>query len=74
MLTIAAKHEDTTERKDERGNYLCRERHYGSYQRSFSVSGIDESAITASYENGVLTLNLPKEAPVVPEARQIAIQ
>ena len=74
VLTIAAKHEDTTEQKDEKGNYLCRERHYGSYQRSFSVSGIDESAITASYENGVLKLNLPKETPVVTEARQIEIQ
>ncbi len=74
VLTIAAKHEDTTEQKDEKGNYLCRERHYGSYQRSFSVSGIDESAITASYENGVLKLDLPKETPVVTEARQIEIQ
>lgn len=74
VLTISAEHKDETEHKDEKENYLCRERHYGSYQRSFSVSGIQEDAITAAYDNGVLTLTLPKESPVVPAARQIDIQ
>ena len=74
VLTISAQHKEETEHKDEKTNYLCRERHYGSYQRSFSVSGIQEDAITAAYDNGVLTLTLPKEVPVVPAARQIDIK
>ena len=37
------------------------------------MTGIDESAITAAYNNGILELTLPKLAPVVPETRQIAI-
>lgn len=74
VLTIRAQHQETSEEKNEKEHYLCRERHYGSYQRSFSVSGIQEDAITASYDNGVLKLTLPKEAPVVPAARQISIQ
>ncbi|MCD7946239.1 MAG: Hsp20/alpha crystallin family protein [Clostridiales bacterium] len=74
VLTISAQHEENNEQKDEKGSYLCRERHYGSYQRSFSISGIQENAISASYENGVLKLTLPKETPVVPAARQINIQ
>ncbi len=74
VLTISAQREENTEQKDEKGGYLCRERHYGSYQRSFSISGIREDAITAGYENGVLKLTLPKDTPVVPAARQINIQ
>jgi HSP20 family protein len=74
VLTISAQHEENKEEKDEKGNYLCRERHYGSYQRSFSVSGIQEEHISARYESGVLHLTLPKEEPQVPVARQIEIQ
>ena len=70
VLTIAAERKEAA---PENGSYLCRERHYGSYRRSFSVSGIQESAIHAAYESGVLTLTLPKETPVVPEARRINI-
>ena len=32
-----------------------------------------ESGITAAYNNGILEVTLPKQAPVVPESRQIAI-
>ena len=41
--------------------------------RTFDVSGINESGITAAYNNGILEVTLPKQAPVVPESRQIAI-
>jgi len=71
VLTIAAKHEDTAEEKS--GTYLRRERRTGSFTRKFDISGIDESAITAAYQDGILTLTLPKQAPAVPERRQIAI-
>ena len=46
----------------------------GSFQRSFDVTGIDEGAITAAYENGVLALTLPKVKPVEPETKKIMIQ
>ena len=52
---------------------IRRERRYGSFSRTFDVSGIDENAITAVYNNGILELTLPKLAPVVPQSRQIAI-
>lgn len=74
ILTITASHDESTEEKDEKGNYIRRERRYGSFQRSFDVSGIDETAITAAYENGVLALTLPKAKPVEPETRKIEIQ
>lgn len=71
VLTITAKHEAESEEKNV--TYLRRERRSGSFSRRFDLSGIDESAITASYQDGILALTLPKQAPVVPERRQIAI-
>ena len=73
ILTIKAEHKENQDQKDDKGNYIRRERRYGSFSRTFDVSGIDENAITAVYNNGILELTLPKLAPVVPETRQIAI-
>ena len=74
VLTITAHHEDKKEDKDEKGNYICRERSTSSYSRSFSVTGIREEDIRATYENGVLELTLPKQEPEVPQSRRIEIQ
>ena len=71
-LTIKAEHTQSVEEKKQ-GNYLRRERSYGSYARSFDITGIEESAITASYENGILILDLPGKAAPVPVSRQIEI-
>lgn len=72
-LTISAKHENTAEEKGDNG-YLRRERRYGAFARSFDVSGIKTEGITASYENGVLTLELPKAVPTRPVSRQIELK
>lgn len=72
ILTIRAEHKEDHEEKT--GDYIRRERRYGSYTRSFDVSGIDEENISAAYENGILKLRLPKIMPVEPETRKIAIQ
>lgn len=71
ILTIRAQHKSQTEDKDH--NYVRRERRLGSFARTFDVTGIDESNISAEYKNGILALTLPKLAPVVPETRKIAI-
>lgn len=73
ILTIKAEHKENDEQKNNQGEYIRRERRYGSFARSFDVSGINESGITAAYNNGILEVTLPKQAPVVPESRQIAI-
>lgn len=74
ILTISAQHGENKDEEDDKGSYIRRERRYGSFTRSFDVSGIDEERITAAYNNGVLELNLPKAVPVVPEAKRIAIE
>lgn len=74
VLTITAQHEDNKEDKDENGKYICRERFSNSYSRSFNVSGIRADAISAAYQNGVLSLSLPKEEAQAPQSRRIEIQ
>ena len=74
ILTISAQHSENKDEKDDKGSYIRREHRFGSFTRSFDVTGVDEEHITASYNNGVLELNLPKAVPVVPEAKRIAIE
>ena len=74
VLTITAKHDETRENKDESGKYVCRERRTGSFSRSFTLDGIQEDAIRASYQDGVLELILPKRQEVLPQCHKIQIQ
>ena len=73
-LSIQAERRFENEEKDKKGNYVRRERSYGSFSRSFDVSGIEVSAIKASYEDGVLKLVLPKKQEITPAARRLEIE
>lgn len=73
-LTISAVHKMEREEKDEKGRYVRRERKYGSFRRSFDVSGIDISKIDAEYTNGILALALPKRLPEPPASTSINIR
>lgn len=70
-LTIRAVHHDAEEKS--KHPFIRRERHYGTYERSFDLAGIEEDAITASYRHGVLELTLPKAGAQKPESRRIDI-
>ena len=70
-LTISAERKLNKEEKVP--NFIKRERFYGSYSRSFDLTGIDVDKITAAYVDGVLKLTLPKEAEEVPVSRSIKI-
>lgn len=76
-LTITAKHEDNKDEKNEKGNYIRRERFYGQCSRSFYVGeDVTQQEIKAKFENGVLELTIPKkeEKPKVPEKQYIFIE
>ena len=73
-LTIQAERHSEHEDTDKKDKYVCCERSYGSYSRSFDVSGIQADGISASYEGGVLELKMPKKEAQVPASRQISIQ
>ena len=61
-LTITAENNSSKDEKDEKGKYICRERYSGSYSRSFYVGdAVTEEDIKAKFENGTLTLDIPKK-------------
>ena len=75
VLTLTAVHkEKTEEEKAKDGTYLRKERSRCSYQQKLDLSGIDVEHLEASYENGILTLKMPKKKPQIPASKRIAIQ
>lgn len=63
VLTIAGKHEDTSEEQEK--DFVRRERRYGAFSRKVSLPpGVDATKIKATTKDGVLevTVPLPKEA------------
>ncbi|CDE17774.1 MAG: Hsp20/alpha crystallin family protein [Eubacteriales bacterium] len=73
-LTIKAERKVENEEKDKKGRYIRCERSYGSFVRSFDVSDVDTDKITASYEDGVLKLNMPKKENALHTAKKLEIK
>lgn len=71
-LTVSAERKCENEEKDKHG-YIRRERSYGSFSRSFDISGVKTDEIAASYDNGVLKLTMPKKDETVPATRRLEI-
>ena len=70
VLSISA--ETVAENSDENGRVLIRERRIGKFSRSLRFPApVNGEAIAATYDNGVLTINLPKAEHVKP--RQIPV-
>ncbi len=61
-LTISATRNENRDEKDEKGNFIRRERYTGSTSRSFYVGDtMREEDIHAKYEDGILKLSVPKQ-------------
>ena len=61
-LTITAQKNASNENKDEKGNYIRRERYCGKCSRSFYIGdSIKEEDIKANFNNSILQLTFPKE-------------
>ena len=74
-LSINAQRGASKDEKDDKGNYIRCERSYGSFSRGFDISSIRADGISAAYDNGVLTLTLPKkEQTPVQTSRRLEIQ
>ena len=74
-LTVEAvrNHEETE--KDEKSNYVFRERTYGRMSRTFYVGdGIREENIKAKYDNGILTVVVPKYREEEKPLKRIAVE
>lgn len=71
-LTISV--ERNEEINEEKENYIRRERRSGSFCRSFYVENVLEDKISAKFENGVLSMVLPKKEPGVNKKNKIEIK
>lgn len=59
-LTIEG--ERRQEQNSETSKYLKREMNYGKFSRSFTIGKADSKGIEAGFEDGVLSVRLPKRA------------
>ena len=76
-LTISASSNNSRDEKDDNGRYIRRERYSGSCSRSFYVGDqVTEADIKAKFENGTLTMMIPKKEvqPAVEDKKYIAIE
>jgi HSP20 family protein len=71
--TLQIRGEFKDEQSTERDTYLYRERRFGSFSRQIDLPvRVNGDGATADFENGVLTLTIPKAEEVKP--RQISIR
>jgi HSP20 family protein len=72
VLTIRG--ERKFEKKANEENYLRVERAYGAFSRSFSLANtVNSEGIKADYQNGVLTLNIPKREEAKPKQIKVNV-
>ena len=72
ILTIRG--ERKFEKKVNEDNYLRVERAYGTFSRSFSLANtVNPEAIRADYQNGVLTLTIPKREEAKPKQIKVNV-
>lgn len=61
LLSITGEFKAEREEKDEKRNYVRQERRYGSFSRQLALpTGVNADKCAATFENGVLTLELSK--------------
>jgi HSP20 family protein len=72
ILTIRGERKFETQVSED--NYLRVERAYGSFSRSFSLANsVKTDAIKADYQNGVLTLSIPKREEAKPKQIKVNV-
>jgi HSP20 family protein len=70
VLTISSKKNE--EKKEEKNGYIVRERRSSSFSRSLVLpKNVDKAKILASFKNGLLTLNIPKEPAAEPKKIEV---
>ncbi|MGS0764052.1 Hsp20/alpha crystallin family protein [Syntrophomonas curvata] len=71
-LTISAQQNE--EINEEKPNYVRRERRQGNVKRSFYVENVDSEKVSAEYNDGLLTIILPKLKEENPNHHRIDIK
>jgi HSP20 family protein len=74
-LTLSGEKKEETEEGDKDGDYYVCERSFGSFRRSLRLpEGIDQDKIDARFNNGVLTVHLPKKPEAQQPSRKIEVK
>lgn len=71
ILTLKGEKKSESEEKTEHG--VVSERWFGRFERSVAVGDVDETTAEAKFENGVLTVTLPKVEKPKETGRKIPI-
>ena len=73
--TLTIRGEKKEEKEEKKKDYYLSERHYGSFQRSFSVpEDVDAEKIEATFKNGVLAVTLPKTGEAQKNVKKIEVK
>ena len=73
--TLTLKGESKMDREVNEDNYMLREHHYGAFSRTITLpSGLQTDKAEASYQNGVLTISIPKSEEVRPKSLKINVK
>src|SRR5208282_4915465 len=73
--TLTVKGERKFEEEEKEENFHCIERRYGSFYRAFTLpSTVDTESVTASYNAGVLKLELKKKPEAQPKQIKVNLE
>jgi len=73
--TLNIKGQTEVETKEENTNYFFAERHHGEFSRALQLNvPVDMDAIKASFDNGILTVVLPKAEEVRPKIIKVQVK
>ena len=72
VLTIKGEFKEELQPDNSKRHYIRQERRYGAFTRTLTLpAAVDANSITATFENGVLTLEMPKKENVRPKTVKI---
>lgn len=72
---LKIKGKKTSEREEESESFYVSERSFGTFSRAFRLpDGVDEAAVDARFDKGVLTVTLPKIAKIKSEGRRVPVK
>ncbi|MDR5590834.1 Hsp20/alpha crystallin family protein [Christiangramia sp. SM2212] len=72
VLTISSENKKENETTDKEGRFTRKEFSYSTFKRAFSLpDSVDNSKISAAYNNGVLEIALPKREEAKVQAKRL---
>lgn len=74
LIVSAKREEKTEENQPDKARFLRREFRFESFKRSFKLPNtVNQDAISAVYENGIMNVSLPKKEEAKPVMKSIQV-